>query len=226
MYINTKGKECFGEFAGVSSFSNGFACVKKDNGMWTFINTKGEECFGEFEYAGSFYDGYACIQKANGKYTFINTKGKECFGEFDAATRFENGFANVKKDWQMYINTQGKECLSEISKDEEKRHKFQRFYFPIISDTNWLKLGYLNQVYLLKSTIIETVKQVAYSMTYDLTKKGYSNDYISEQVNDYLNTAREAIELRKKYFREIQHKEQKNKEELQQISKKIKEFKF
>lgn len=81
-------------------FSDGFARVKRGDGLWNFIDKNGKILSDEwFKWAANFQEGFAIVQKiTNSLYNFIDTKGKILSNEwFIDAYSYRDGFARVQK---------------------------------------------------------------------------------------------------------------------------------
>lgn len=109
-FIDTTGKVFLDfEYRYASNFYNGYAFVKKSNGISNCINKNGEVVF---EYQGfivePFIEGRAILKK-QGKYFYIDTLGRNIFDEgFKKALPFSENVGRVKigKKWAV-INEHG-----------------------------------------------------------------------------------------------------------------------
>lgn len=124
-YIDTNGKEVIpltDKYYG-SSFSDGLATVRNDEGKYGFIDKEGKVVipmvFDVFGYGetSDFHEGLAPICK-NEKYGYIDKSGKEVIPcKYDEANDFNDGMALVAvKDKDNgylfgYIDTEGKEII-------------------------------------------------------------------------------------------------------------------
>ncbi len=141
----------------LSSFSEGYAAVKKGN-KWGYINTKGEEVLPcVYDDAGAFGDGLAAIQK-NNKWGYIDTKGKVVIPiniEAMTVNKFSEGLALIVTDgegpyedpskyFRFYvIDTKGNKIFGDFIYIEEgegteyptiQTYVNERIYIPISSD--------------------------------------------------------------------------------------------
>jgi hypothetical protein len=98
-FVDLKGKMVIAaNYDAASDFSEGLACVKKNN-LYGFVDAGGREVIGfQFDDAdiAGFKDGLCVVVKGK-KYRFIDREGKEVFGkEFEEAYGFSEGLAAVK----------------------------------------------------------------------------------------------------------------------------------
>jgi hypothetical protein len=107
-FINREGKmviqprfeperEHHGFMRGLSSFSDGLACVKMDK-LYGFINKQGDMVIpAEFNYRSDFSEGFACVSRqGSSTWEFIDKTGRRAFGRsFDSCGGFVEGFAPV-----------------------------------------------------------------------------------------------------------------------------------
>ena len=81
-------------------YQEGFAVIRRGDGLYNFINTKGKYLSDEwFEYAYYFIKGFARVQRTEDRlYNIIDTKGKYLSDEwFYWCSNFSEGFALVKR---------------------------------------------------------------------------------------------------------------------------------
>ncbi|WP_312369535.1 WG repeat-containing protein [Lachnoclostridium sp.] len=117
-YVNTSGKRINKEFDHGYDFSDGYACVYKDN-YYRYIDKKGDYAFGEdakYSQAKSFHNGLAAVQSSKGKWGYIDTKGKlviDC--QFNGAFDFDEKLAPVRiGDKFGFIDKTGKIVIKAI----------------------------------------------------------------------------------------------------------------
>lgn len=82
-------------------FSNGLACVQREDKTWIYIDRRGEQAFlGEFDMARTFHDRRAAV-RVEGKWGYINTEGKMVVEpQYDSAYDFIDGYAEVHRSVQ------------------------------------------------------------------------------------------------------------------------------
>jgi len=98
------------EYQRVWRFSNGLACVKRNN-QYGFINVKGVEVIPvKYSFGFSFSEGFAGVAK-DGMYGFIDTNGRPITAyKYTFVHDFKNGFAIVETNGRFtLINKKGKE---------------------------------------------------------------------------------------------------------------------
>ena len=80
-------------------FSDGFARVKRGDGLWNFIDKQGNYLSDEwFNWADNFSDGFARVKRVDGLWNFIDKQGNYLFNEwFNKADNFYDGFAEVQR---------------------------------------------------------------------------------------------------------------------------------
>ena len=77
--------------------TDGFARVRRGDGLWNFIDKQGNILFKEwFRYVCNFREGFAVVQRADKLCNFIDKKGNILSNEwFIDAYSFDDGFARV-----------------------------------------------------------------------------------------------------------------------------------
>ena len=109
-----------------SSFSEGFAAVKKD-GKWYFVDNKDFKLHGEGydarkyeDYYYRFNEGFARVKK-DGKWYYVDNKDFKLHGEgYDYVYKFENGVAEVEKGGRRYIINTSFERIKRRGKELEE----------------------------------------------------------------------------------------------------------
>ena len=93
-------------------YSDGFARVRRGDGLWNFINKDGKLLSNEwFEWTDDFNEGFARLQRSDELYNFIGKNGKILSDEwFYWVDIFNNGFARVQRgnDLRNFIGKNGK----------------------------------------------------------------------------------------------------------------------
>lgn len=133
-YLNSEGQDAFEEsFIGASSFSQGYAYLKKldkeGKPIGIVINKSGQRQAYLSEIDSSSGIGHAFDKDGNlklllsgktgEKYKYYTIEGKEAFGEYVFAGRFRNDVAAVQEkagEWKL-INGQGKEITKTVFED-------------------------------------------------------------------------------------------------------------
>lgn len=111
-FVDISGKMVISaKFDAAHDFSEGLACVKKNN-LYGFVDAGGREVIGlQFDDAdiAGFKDGL-CVVVRGKKYRFIDREGKAVFGrEFEEAYGFSEGLAAVKVNGKWgFIDRAGK----------------------------------------------------------------------------------------------------------------------
>ncbi len=126
-----------GGFEDASSFSEGLACTKEDNGEWHFINKDGQivETGLEFTVGRSYKESYFTegllpFPEKNGEYCFYDHNFQKVLGPYKKTGHFENGTTIVFVDglWQK-IDKSGKTIKTyEFYKDEFTTPEFNEGY--------------------------------------------------------------------------------------------------
>ena len=100
------------ELKWVGPIHNGFARVKRRDGMWNFIDKDDELLCKDkwFRYVFDFEDGFAVIQNEYGMENFIRQDGKLLLKKWhESAERFKDGFGRVFVDGKCHmVNAHGK----------------------------------------------------------------------------------------------------------------------
>lgn len=124
------------------TYSEGYAVVKTNDGVYSFYNTRRNRAFSKrFEGARKFSEGYAAV-KTGGKWGFINSDGSIFIEpQFALAHEFNNGMAPVKDEsgkWG-YVNTAG---ITSIPCEYDSAGAF---YLGFASVTKGNAVGFVNK---------------------------------------------------------------------------------
>ena len=103
---------------GLLPWSEGFAVVKRSDGLWNLIDKQGNILSNEwFNYLGDFYEGFAIVQRSDTYlWNFIDKNGNYLSDEwFDWVGSFYEGFAIVQRSDSLcnFIDKDGKYLSNE-----------------------------------------------------------------------------------------------------------------
>ena len=89
---------------GLLYWSDGFAKVQRDDGLYNFIDKNGNYLFNEwFYWLDTFHQGFAIVLRKDMLYTFIDKNGNNLSKQwFNEVYPFYEGFAIVKREDMLY----------------------------------------------------------------------------------------------------------------------------
>ena len=131
-------------------WSDGFALVKKGDGLWNFIDRQGKYLSDEwFKDVFNFYEGFAVVQRVvDEKYNFINKKGKFFSDEwFHWVDNFRGGLAKVQRgdDLWNFIDKNG----NYLSDEWFEKAYYLDYGLGIVQKANgeWAKIDKTGKLY-------------------------------------------------------------------------------
>lgn len=144
-FIDTDGEVTDDKYVDISPFSEGFACVVKENDHPKIIN-KEFKIIAVLNFAqlvGTFREGRAQFKNKNGKWGFINTTGEIVIkAKYDEVLSFSNGAARVKLGKKTgYISTEGEDLFPLT----EKFSRLKSFSEDLAAYSNGNGWGYINK---------------------------------------------------------------------------------
>ena len=115
-YVNELGKMAISpRFTNARSFSEGYAAVKDENGVWGYIDREGDFSISpKYAYANDFNEGFASVRDKNGLWGFINKKGEYVVNPlYNDTYSFVNGMAVVRVEGKEgVVDTTGRFVFS------------------------------------------------------------------------------------------------------------------
>ena len=189
-YIDTKGNEVIAltdKYYG-SSFHDGLAAVRNDEGKYGFIDKKGELVIpmsfdtDEGGEASEFHEGYAVVCK-NEKYGYIDKSGKEVIPcNYSAAFNFSEGMAVVMKEGKFgFIDANGKEI---IPCEYSYANHFSEGIAVVQKDGKYQFIDKTGKVVLDNSYSGISNFQEGFSVVY---KEGEKNEYFTQYVHGFID---------------------------------------
>lgn len=189
-YIDTKGNEVIAltdKYYG-TSFHDGLAAVRNDEGKYGFIDKKGELVIpmsfdvDEGGETSEFHEGYAVVCK-NEKYGYIDKSGKEAIPcNYSAAFNFSEGMALVIKEGKFgFIDVNGKEI---IPCEYSYANHFSEGIAVVQKDGKDQFIDKTGKVVLDNSYSGISKFQEGFSVVY---KEGEKNEYFTQYVHGFID---------------------------------------
>jgi len=189
-YVDTKGNEVIAltdKYYG-SSFHDGLAAVRNNDGKYGFIDKKGELVIpmsfdvDEGGETTEFHEGLAPIYK-NEKYGYIDKSGKEVIPcNYSAAFNFNEGMALVMKEEKFgFIDVNGKEI---IPCEYSYANHFSEGIAVVQKDGKYQFIDKTGKVVLDNSYSGISNFQEGFSVVY---KEGEKNEYHTQYVHGFID---------------------------------------